>query len=108
MNVYLIHFNQPLHHARHYIGKARLLKERIKRHKSGNGARILQVCNERGIEYNVVRIWDEKTEVAAVLERRLKKMKHAREFCPVCNPRSWEKCGKESGGRKNGHGVETA
>lgn len=97
MTVYLIHFDQPLHHAQHYIGKTKLLKKRIKHHKSGNGARILQVCNERGIQYDVVRIWEETKEAASNLERRLKNMKHAKEFCPICNPRSWDKCGKELG-----------
>jgi predicted GIY-YIG superfamily endonuclease len=94
LKVYLIHFKQPLHHAQHYIGKARLLAARLKRHRSSQGARILQVCNDRGITYDIVRTWDEKEETASKLERRLKNMKHAWKFCPVCNPLSWNNCGK--------------
>ncbi len=98
MKVYLIHFDQPLHHARHYIGKAKFLKLRLKHHKAGSGARILQVCNERGITYDVVRVWKSKTEPAGKLERRLKNMKNSPELCPICNPLKWETNGVEAGG----------
>jgi predicted GIY-YIG superfamily endonuclease len=78
--VYLIHFDQPLHHARHYLGYTDNLDERIARHKRGEGARLLQVLLARGIEWEVVRTWEGDRD----LERKLKRRKHSDRLCPVC------------------------
>lgn len=83
--VYLIHFDQPLVHARHYIGfSERDVEERFEDHTSGNGARILQVCNERGITYKLARVWKRK---GRRFERQLKNGKHVSRLCPICNPK---------------------
>lgn len=81
--VYLIHFEEKLHHAQHYIGYCdEDLDQRFKRHKAGNGARILNACNKRGIEYYVVRIWPEGDRT---MERKLKKRKNSKFLCPICS-----------------------
>lgn len=80
--VYLIHFATPLKHARHYIGyTSHGLKERIERHRAGQGARLMQVITEAGIEWDVVKTWPKGTRAD---ERRLKNQKHAWKHCPVC------------------------
>lgn len=85
MTVYLLHFERKLaDHAGHYIGYCDdgHLEQRIKQHRSGNGARIMEVCAERGIGFRVVRAW----MGSRGLERRLKRQKNAWRLCPVCNP----------------------
>lgn len=79
--VYLIHFERPYKHARHYLGYAKHLEARLEHHRNGTGARFLQVVNEAGIEWEVVRTWEGDHS----LERRLKARKNApRELCPIC------------------------
>jgi len=80
--VYLIHFNEKLHHAQHYIGFVEHnLKQRIKKHKSNKGAKLLIAVNGKGIQWEVVRVWEEGDRG---LERQLKNRKKSRCICPVC------------------------
>ena len=83
MTVYLIHFKTKLQHARHYVGYADRVKARLAHHRDGTGARILAVCNERGIDYDLARTWEGQ---GRTFERKLKNCKHAARYCPVCNP----------------------
>ncbi len=80
--VYLIHFNEKLHHAQHYIGFVeKNLKRRIKKHKDNKGAKLLMAINNKGITWDIVRIWEQGDRE---LERKLKNRKKARCICPVC------------------------
>ncbi|PHN06150.1 hypothetical protein [Flavilitoribacter nigricans] len=81
--IYIIHFDEPLAHARHYVGyyKRGNLKKRLKEHRSGRGARILQVCNERGISYRVVRLMPGDRN----RERQIKNAKCTPRYCPECS-----------------------
>lgn len=78
--IYLLHLDKPLRHARHYVGLADDLDARLERHASGQGARMLAVCRERGITWQLVRTWSGDRK----LERWLKRKKGAAWFCPVC------------------------
>lgn len=80
--IYIIHFDEPLAHARHYVGyyKRGNLKRRLEEHRSGRGARILQVCNERGITYRVVRLMEGDRN----RERQIKNAKCTPRYCPEC------------------------
>jgi hypothetical protein len=56
--VYLIHFEEKLHHAQHYLGFVESdLLQRIALHQSGRGAKLLAAVNEKGIKWRVVRVW---------------------------------------------------
>ncbi len=81
--VYLIHFDRPYFHARHYCGwTGRDLYERIEEHALGKreAARLMQIIVEADIGWTVVRTW---TGTRA-LERRLKDSHHLSRYCPVC------------------------
>jgi predicted GIY-YIG superfamily endonuclease len=80
MAVYLLHLDIPIAHAKHYLGSAEDLDARLARHRSGNGARLLEVAHERGIGFSLVRTWEGGRE----LERRLKRRKNAPRLCPIC------------------------
>ena len=85
--VYLIHFDRPLGNldnprgqAQHYLGYTEDLPARLEAHRSGNGARLMEVVAERGIGWQVVRTWAGDRG----LERKLKDRHNAPRLCPVC------------------------
>jgi predicted GIY-YIG superfamily endonuclease len=80
MTVYLIHFDRPLKHARHYLGYAEDLGARLERHRVGNGARLMEVIAAAGITWRLARTWEGDRK----FERWLKRKKGAAWFCPVC------------------------
>lgn len=81
--VYLIHLDTPMGHARHYIGWAVQTDNRLYHHRNGTGARMLAVAAERGITFDIVRRWPG----TRTLERYLKNRHNAGQLCPVCNPK---------------------
>lgn len=78
--VYLICFDTPFHHARHYLGSADDVNERLRLHRAGQGARLLYHVALAGIQFDVVRTWDG----GRVLERQLKQRKCGPLLCPRC------------------------
>jgi hypothetical protein len=90
--VYLLHFEKPYRHARHYLGFCEDggLEERIDRHRRRDGARLVAVIVEHGINFVVARTWDGDRS----LERRLKNQKKARNLCPICRGQDHEKMGR--------------
>jgi len=77
--LYLIHFDEPYKHARHYLGFTKDLESRIKSHQAGSGANLMKVITEAGISWQVVRVWYGDRH----LERKLKKHSSTR-YCPIC------------------------
>lgn len=94
--IYLIHFSEPLHHARHYIGyteSAESLPTRLEAHRSGTGAKILKALNGYGIGYEVVKTWHGDRK----LERKLKNRKKSSTLCPICQNKRNRKPAKTIG-----------
>jgi putative endonuclease len=93
--VYLIHFSSPLGNqakprgmATHYMGSTSLLDERLSRHAHGNGSAIMAAVHQRGIKWQLVRLWPcESKEAALALEYRLKRAGHGPRYCYLCNKR---------------------
>lgn len=81
--IYLLHFNTPFKHARHYLGYTPDLDSRLADHAAGRGARLTQVIAEQGITFQLARTWDG----TRADERRLKNQKNAPRLCPLCNPK---------------------
>lgn len=86
--VYLIHFDTKLHHAGHYIGFSFDVEKRLNTHKAGEGARLLRALNDKGIDYKIVRVWD---NVDRAFERQLKNQKNAPRLCPICSTKQHSK-----------------
>lgn len=78
--VYLIHFDEPFKHARHYIGWSQRLEARLEHHRRGTGARLMAAVSAAGIPWSVVQTWPG----TRTLERRLHRRKGAGRFCPTC------------------------
>ena len=56
--VYLIHFDRPYRHARHYIGWTSDLDARLATHRSGCGSPLIRAAQEAGIRWQVARCWE--------------------------------------------------
>ena len=78
--VYLLHFDTPYRHARHYLGYTVNVDQRLAMHAAGRGARLLEVLKSEGITFTVawVRVGDR------ALERRLKDRHESPRLCPIC------------------------
>lgn len=86
--VYLIHISTPIAHMQHYVGYTRDLLERLSRHRSGSGARLLRWANENGVDYHIVRLWraGHSPGEAYAKEVAIKRQNHSARLCPICNP----------------------
>lgn len=78
--IYLLHFDRPYKHARHYLGWTRDLPARIARHFSGHGSKLMRAVQRAGIGAKVVRTWPGDRH----LERALKNRKNGCRLCPEC------------------------
>jgi hypothetical protein len=85
--VYLEHLDRPMAHARHYLGWTPYSTPALRhqQHLLGRGARLLQVANERGITYGIVRVWPGGRS----LERKLNAQHHGPRLCPICSLRRY-------------------
>ena len=81
--VYLLHFDRPYRHAKHYTGWAassRSLKRRLAAHRHGQGARLLAVVHAAGIGWQLARTWPGDRG----RERQIKRQGGASGCCPMC------------------------
>jgi predicted GIY-YIG superfamily endonuclease len=78
--VYLIHFAEPYRHARHYTGWTVDLDARLKLHRAGAGARLLEVVAQAGIGWAVARTWSGSRQ----RQRQLKRQGGASRRCLIC------------------------
>jgi predicted GIY-YIG superfamily endonuclease len=82
-----LHFDRPCKHARHYIGftSSDSLEQRMERHRSGTGARLLAVAISHGISWVIARTWKFDHFVdARAKEKSLKRQGGASRTCPIC------------------------
>jgi predicted GIY-YIG superfamily endonuclease len=83
--IYMLHFDQPYRHAKHYVGWTEDLLDRLDRHAAGHGARLIAVIWDAGIGFTLVRI----CEGTRATERAIKHAGGAVRYCPACTPRPW-------------------
>lgn len=79
--LYLLHFDPPYQHAGHYLGWAKDIEERIARHMSGKGARLVRVAINAGSKIELTRVWENATRAD---EARLKRQGSRARLCPAC------------------------
>lgn len=78
--VYLLHFQRPYRHARHYLGITTDLNARLADHAAGRGARLMEVISAAGIGFTLARTW----QGTRALERQLKNRHNSGRLCPIC------------------------
>lgn len=82
---YLLHFDAPFGHARHYLGWASPgnLHARLAHHGGPSGANLMWHVAKAGIGWTLVRTWPGDRH----LERRLKNRGGHARLCPECTGR---------------------
>jgi predicted GIY-YIG superfamily endonuclease len=88
--VYLLHFDPPYKHARHYLGWTTDLEhfqKRLENHRKGYGAHLTVAARKAGVAMSVVI----KSHGTFADEQRLKRLKGMTRYCPECSkpPRRW-------------------
>lgn len=86
--IYLIHFETPYKHARHYLGWTSDLEGRLQAHAAGRGSRLMEVIVAAGIKWSLA--WTK--EGTRSDERRLHNQNHGPRLCPICSGRSQVNC----------------
>lgn len=82
--VYILHFDKPFGHARHYVGycKDARFNDRMEEHKQGRSGFMKRV-HDAGIAWQVVATFPGATEN---FERRIKTVwKNTTRICPICS-----------------------
>ena len=83
--IYMLHFDRPYRHARHYTGWTADLLDRLDAHATGHGARLVEVIWQAGIGFTLIRL----CEGTRATERAIKNAGGAPRYCPACTPRPW-------------------
>lgn len=83
--VYVLCFDRPFSHARHYIGCTTDPRGRMRCHARGRGATIVRRAAEQGIGFSVGAVGSCSLAVLRRLERHAKDWKNAERFCERCN-----------------------
>jgi hypothetical protein len=81
--IYMLHFDRPYKHAKHYVGWTDDLLDRLDHHAKGSGARLVAVIWQAGIGFTLVRI----CEGTRSTERAIKNAGGAVRYCPACTLR---------------------
>ncbi len=79
--IYLLHFEKPFKHAKHYLGFTDDLERRIERHKRGDGSKLIAAVVKANIGFVLARVWPEGDRN---FERKLKNGKNTPRLCPLC------------------------
>lgn len=82
--IYLLHFDKPYRHAKHYMGWSSDLNARLAHHADGTGARLIEVITDAGIGFQLARTW----VGPRARERQLKNQGGAARRCPLCGTKA--------------------
>lgn len=88
VDVYLLHFEPALRHARHYMGSAEDVEKRVQQHLCGQGSPLVKAAALAGCKVTVVRVWKGG---GRELEAKLKNIQHNADYCPVCRKKKGKK-----------------
>jgi predicted GIY-YIG superfamily endonuclease len=87
--VYILHFDRPYYHARHYLGSTSNLRRRVSEHKSGHGsgAALTDAIRRAGIGFVVADVWPGNQNQEYQLKNHYK---NTPKLCPICKERERE------------------
>jgi len=84
MVVYLYHLDPPYKHAAHYLGSTDDLDRRDAEHGGPHGSRLLQVQQQAGGTWHLVRTWIGGRQKESEL-----KSNNGKRYCPECTEHPW-------------------
>jgi len=84
--LYVIHFDKPYKHAKHYTGICINVDKRMKQHAMGTRSRLMRVLKENdiGFQYAVINEYPTFSEAHAEEHRLKHKVKQPKKYCPFC------------------------
>ena len=91
MTLYLLHFERPFKHAKHYLGWAEddeAMARRIQKHREGKGANLMKYVKLAGIDFVVARTWAVGSRRK---ERSIKKQGGLGRCCPICKANGYKR-----------------
>lgn len=94
--VYILHFSQPYKHCRHYVGYSANVARRFREHLAGHGVGLTKAVIDAGITIVLAR----KISGNRSTERLIRELKSTPSLCPICNPDTAMKRGKNVGRNK--------
>lgn len=85
--IYILHFDQYRHHARHYTGSSIRLLERLHNHAAGQGAAITRALWEHDEHWTLAAIYVPRTEEHDIrhIETEIKRRHDGPAYCPICD-----------------------
>lgn len=79
--IYLLHFDRPFHHTRHYVGwTEREVEARIAEHSAGRGTPLVAAIVAAGVGFQVARTWRGTRND----KRTIKAQRNTPRVCPLC------------------------
>jgi hypothetical protein len=87
--VYLLHFERPYKHARHYLGFAQDLERRLELHRAGRGARLVEVIAQAGIGFQLARTLGGRPPARAAAQERPQRAGAALPALPCREEHRW-------------------
>lgn len=85
--LYIIHFEKPYYHAKHYIGiTGQSLQTRLKKHRKRDGSCLTRAVVKADIKLQSIHLLGEffNADLARQAEIKLKNRKESAKFCPRC------------------------
>jgi len=83
--VYVLHFDEPLRHSRHYVGSTNVLQKRLISHARGTGSRLCEVLHERQMDWRLATLYVVNSTHVRKLERYLKSQHNGPRYCNICS-----------------------
>lgn len=84
MWLYLLHYDEEIHHTQHYCGQTPNPYRRFQAHAEGAGSALTQEFARRGIRFSLGMVAQCSQAKASQFERGLKNSKNLRNYCEVC------------------------
>lgn len=84
--IYILHFRQPIAHARHYSGCTKTIVKRLIKHAFGHGSRLTRECYETGINWTLGALAETTISRMRKIERQLKDSHNQPDYCELCRP----------------------
>jgi len=81
--IYILHFDRPFSHAKHYVGSADNVSLRVLEHATGRGANLMRHVVGAGIGFIVSCTFPGTRGDERIMKKRWKDV--AKRRCPVCS-----------------------
>jgi hypothetical protein len=85
--VYILHFDKPFKHAKHYVGSADCVRDRLFVHESAAcDVKILQAAKTQGITWSLAKVMKNDLKNGHTKEFRIKRSGGIPKqgLCPIC------------------------